>query len=149
MELKIIESIQCGSEFLLKYKCPKCNKEHMEGFPIESLYCDYKEKVDYIIVPERTKRRLVSGTLRKNRPLSKKQILWLYQFQEEKCAYCERRLDSIYHVEHIIPVSVGGSNNMSNLVLSCPFCNLHAGSKVFNSFMDKKIYILNNKLNKS
>jgi len=33
-------------------------------------------------------------------------------------------------IEHIVPLSRGGSNDESNLWLSCPLCNRHKGSKI-------------------
>jgi 5-methylcytosine-specific restriction endonuclease McrA len=33
------------------------------------------------------------------------------------------------HIDHIIPVSRGGKNNLENLVLSCQSCNSKKGAK--------------------
>ncbi len=33
-----------------------------------------------------------------------------------------------FHVEHIIPRKHGGSDQLDNLALACPDCNLHKGS---------------------
>jgi hypothetical protein len=33
-----------------------------------------------------------------------------------------------FHVEHIIPRKHGGSDELGNLALACPDCNLHKGS---------------------
>lgn len=36
-----------------------------------------------------------------------------------------------FHVDHIIPISAGGSEwDVSNLELSCPACNLKKGAKI-------------------
>ena len=49
--------------------------------------------------------------------------LWVEQ--RGICAYCPSVLTlKGYHVDHVIPLSRGGSNDGSNLCLSCPSCNL-------------------------
>jgi hypothetical protein len=35
-----------------------------------------------------------------------------------------------FHVEHIIPVSEGGSDDLENLCLACPSCNLQKSNRV-------------------
>ena len=50
----------------------------------------------------------------------------------QRCEYCRRsQADSpliAFHVEHIIPRKHGGSDELDNLALACPDCNLHKGS---------------------
>lgn len=43
--------------------------------------------------------------------------------QRNRCWWCSEKLTD-YHVDHRIPVSKGGHSNPSNLVISCPSCNL-------------------------
>ena len=49
--------------------------------------------------------------------------------QKNRCYYCGCRLDQ-YHVDHVIPLSRGGSDGSENKVLACPTCNLSKGSKL-------------------
>lgn len=49
--------------------------------------------------------------------------------QKSCCYYCGRRLVK-YHVDHVIPLSRGGSDGAENKVLACPDCNLSKGSKL-------------------
>lgn len=35
-----------------------------------------------------------------------------------------------FHVEHIVPRSLGGSSRLENLAWSCPGCNLHKAGRV-------------------
>lgn len=56
-------------------------------------------------------------------------IAMMYKRQKGKCYYCKAKLDT-YHIEHIIPIVRGGTNDPSNIVLSCPPCNLSKGSKL-------------------
>jgi len=53
--------------------------------------------------------------------------------QGSKCKYCKSDLIlhgvGKYHIDHRIPLSLGGSNNPDNLQLLCPKCNLAKSSK--------------------
>lgn len=50
---------------------------------------------------------------------------------EERCEYCRMGQENEpfyrYQVEHIIPRQHGGTDDESNLALSCPNCNRHKG----------------------
>jgi len=52
-----------------------------------------------------------------------KDIQAQYQRQKGKCYYCHEHVGRKYHVDHVIPVSRGGSNDPSNLVIACHSCN--------------------------
>ena len=54
--------------------------------------------------------------------------------QGGKCFWCEVDLDGVYHVDHIVPVSKGGSNWPSNICCSCPPCNLRKGATLPEQF---------------
>jgi len=50
-----------------------------------------------------------------------------------RCQYClmhESLQGATFHIEHIVPQCKGGRSDMTNLVLTCPGCNLHKGSRV-------------------
>jgi len=42
-----------------------------------------------------------------------------------------------YHVDHLVPLSRGGHNNPSNLVISCPVCNLKKLDKLPHEFLER------------
>jgi 5-methylcytosine-specific restriction endonuclease McrA len=41
---------------------------------------------------------------------------------------------SLFHIEHVVPLSRGGSNDISNIVLACPTCNLKKHDKLPHEF---------------
>lgn len=60
---------------------------------------------------------------------SDKDIQQLQKNQKNRCYYCQCKLVE-YHVDHIVPLSRGGSNDPSNLVLACPTCNISKRDKL-------------------
>jgi 5-methylcytosine-specific restriction endonuclease McrA len=42
---------------------------------------------------------------------------------------CLVKLGDDYHVDHVVPLALGGSNGPENLVLACPSCNLSKNAK--------------------
>lgn len=56
-------------------------------------------------------------------------IAELLKLQRSRCVYCNKSLKSGYHIDHILPLSKGGSNAKSNLQLTCAKCNLTKGSR--------------------
>lgn len=54
----------------------------------------------------------------------------LWAVYEGKCAYCRRSLQhQRWHIEHVVPLSRGGSDGPENLVLACERCNLNKAAK--------------------
>ena len=60
-------------------------------------------------------------------------VIAIFEKQRGLCAYCGERLlrsgPSKYHVDHIVPLALGGSNWPSNLQCLCKTCNLSKGAK--------------------
>lgn len=54
----------------------------------------------------------------------------IYHEQSGKCVYCKIDLNNKFHLDHIIPLSKGGSNWATNLQCLCAPCNLHKHAKL-------------------
>lgn len=66
------------------------------------------------------------------------EILALFELQSGKCPYCKTKLHKTkrnsYHCDHIVPLSKGGTNDISNIQLLCPKCNLAKKDKLPNDY---------------
>lgn len=58
-----------------------------------------------------------------------KDIANILKAQKNKCANCLNRIKSGYHVDHVMPLALGGSNGPENLQCLCPTCNLKKHAK--------------------
>jgi len=68
---------------------------------------------------------------------TKRDIEQLFRLQRGLCWYCGRSIQSAYHADHRIPLSRGGSNDLSNIVLACPHCNQSKNSKLPSEWSDR------------
>lgn len=68
-------------------------------------------------------------------------ITSLQRLQKGKCAACRRPL-AAFHVDHIVALARGGTNDRVNLQLLCPTCNLQKGAKHPVDFMQQKGFLL-------
>jgi 5-methylcytosine-specific restriction endonuclease McrA len=49
--------------------------------------------------------------------------------QKSKCACCGKSLKHSYHLDHIMPIALGGTNTDDNVQLLTPSCNLRKSAK--------------------
>lgn len=67
----------------------------------------------------------------------------------KNCCYCDREFNKnvVRSVEHIIPRSLGGTNNLNNLIYACRDCNQIRKNMSFLEFRDMiNSLISNNKV---
>lgn len=74
-------------------------------------------------------RKKNSGTL------SKDIIPRLYEAQLGLCACCESWLGSDFHLDHIVPLALGGSNTDDNVQLLSPRCNMQKNAMAPEEFL--------------
>lgn len=74
--------------------------------------------------------------------MSKNIIPKLMALQKGKCACCYLSLDNDFHIDHIIPVKMGGTNHDYNLQLLHSSCNLKKSYKHPIEFMQSRGFLL-------
>lgn len=81
------------------------------------------------------KRRSISNAYKHRRRAIEKQGSTTAELREwesnakKDCYWCGKKKLKKYHVDHYHPLSKGGAHTVSNLVISCPGCNLKKSAK--------------------
>lgn len=60
--------------------------------------------------------------------VTSRDISRMVERQRGRCAYCPSALDGGYHIDHVMPVSLGGANGIGNIVPACAACNTSKGN---------------------
>ena len=84
----------------------------------------------------RARKRSNGGALSAN--LSAK----LFKLQRGKCACCKRPLGDDYHMDHIMPIALGGSNTDDNMQLLTATCNQEKWKKHPVDFMQQRGFLI-------
>lgn len=93
---------------------------------------NHPENMRAIVAKRRALKLKADGSYTKN------DIKKLKTDQKNVCVVCGVDLDvSGFHVDHIYPLSKGGSNWPNNLQLLCPTCNRKKGSKTPDEFRER------------
>lgn len=50
--------------------------------------------------------------------------------QKGKCWHCGKDLNGEFHIDHLIPLTKGGTNWPNNIVCSCAFCNISKNDRL-------------------
>ncbi len=66
---------------------------------------------------------------------NKEDIKNLYVTQGGCCYYCRVEIKDKYHIEHMLPLSRGGSNWIDNICLACAPCNFKKRTKTAEEFL--------------
>ena len=74
--------------------------------------------------------------------LSKRIVERLMVLQGGKCACCGKPLGGEYHLDHRMPLFLGGTNTDMNMQLLTPTCNLQKSKKHPNDFMQERGFLL-------
>jgi hypothetical protein len=87
----------------------------------------------------KTKRRLMENSRGK---LSKGIIKTLYHLQQGLCVCCREPLGEDYHLDHIMPLKLGGANTDDNVQLMKAKCNMSKQAKHPIDYMQSKGFLL-------
>lgn len=92
--------------------------------------------------PEKVREWAQSRNRRKYGRLPRGTVKQLSVLQQGKCAICRRSLDAGFHVDHIIPLALGGSHTKRNIQLLCASCNVRKSAKHPIDFMQERGFLL-------
>lgn len=133
---EFVKCIVCGIEF-------KPNKTGNEKYCSGNCRFVHFTKTEKGQISRRAthhKRRVNISPLEKLTPFIIKEIYDsnINKYNKLTCVYCFSPCEDNWHLDHIIPLVKGGTNNKSNLTISCPWCNLSKGSKTVEEFVSVK-----------
>lgn len=138
----LVENRERARETLRKYR--RANREKVNSFPSASsanklkyrlinrekqsaYHKQWRAENPEIVKANHNKRRaLVRGTCGS---YNASDIKWIFKAQKGKCAYCRCKVGGSYHVDHIVPLVSGGTNDRRNIQITCARCNLRKGRK--------------------
>lgn len=128
----------CPHGNINKGKCKLCRREYHKQYAREH-YSQDKTKAAY--QANRLKILVNTSNLRAKR-LGIAGVLVVEDMTRlnQECRYCKANQFSL-HIEHIIPLAAGGSNEPSNVGLACEFCNRAKNSRSEQDFLNWLDYI--------
>lgn len=73
-------------------------------------------------------------------PISKQTRSAVWQRSKGQCWYCGDELDPFlsFHVDHVLAVALGGTNDLENLVAACPACNTQKSAHTVDEFRRRR-----------
>jgi hypothetical protein len=77
------------------------------------------------------------GPNESTRPSISKETRDFIQRRDKECIYCGTRHEP-YHIDHIIPISRGGSDQNNNLALACATCNISKRDRLISEWNGPK-----------
>lgn len=111
---------------------PERNKEHGRKWRAENPHL--------VVIKEQRRRARIKGV---GGDLSPDIHARLMDLQRGKCAVCGTPISKGFrHLDHIMPISKGGTNTDDNVQLLCPTCNLSKSAKHPVDFMQERGFLL-------
>jgi 5-methylcytosine-specific restriction endonuclease McrA len=108
----------------------------VEAMPFEKRHDIWLRYINYYNRAQSSKRRAAARASHTHYTQDDVQSLW--STLDRCCGYCGQSIDGeVWHVDHVIPLSLGGSNGPENITLACEQCNLSKGSKLLSEWRDR------------
>lgn len=105
-----------------------------KGIDVESIN---NERIDAAMHPDVVKSETHKKTYRRPK-ISHAKRLRIFNKCHGLCHYCHKKLTlDDCHIDHMTPISRGGSNDDDNLTLACPECNESKGTLTENEYLLK------------
>ena len=64
---------------------------------------------------------------------------YVFHRDGRKCVYCGSANKERYEIDHVVPKSAGGTDRVSNLVISCRECNADKGNRSVREFLSDRL----------
>lgn len=150
-----------GRSQTYQIKCLKCGKQFfsddvkLDGY--RNLFCDgcrdstglekylkNRNKATYPYIGNVVGWEVRSTSIDKRNHRNYNNVLKRDNYTCQYCGYSPQKHNEYrnLHIDHIKPWSMNGSNDINNMVVACEKCNLYASNKYFDTFQEKKAYIL-------
>lgn len=151
--LYIKKNIEKLKVYFAQYRSNEKNKDKAKKYAVNyhKIYgkINKKHKAEYDVAYKKNNREKIKINKHKRRALEKNAsgklsngiTNKLLTLQNNLCIVCRNKLIK-YHIDHIVPLSKGGSNDDYNVQLLCPSCNHQKNAKHPIDFMQQKGYLL-------
>jgi 5-methylcytosine-specific restriction endonuclease McrA len=152
--------IKCGNEFSVR-DCPECSRKRVaawrERFPDKAKETSARFRADNVEkrrnqtkewAAEHPDKKRARNHVRRSRiagsggRLSADIVEKLMALQKGRCPCCGSVLGNNFHIDHIVPLALGGGNIDSNVQLLRPECNLKKRSKHPVEFMQERGFLI-------
>jgi hypothetical protein len=124
------------------YSCPLCDQSHchiaIDGWNVDwfapiGIFQSGCDRGCYLLFPQRAKEALAGYNARHLRKVIPEKLRRdVMRKTNGRCWYCGDRYGEV--VEHQIPIALGGTNDLTNLVPSCQQCNQRKRAKTVDHF---------------
>jgi hypothetical protein len=115
----------------------KRNKKKMERIKNDPVAYAKKRKIHRTCCINRRARKKGNGGTH-----TKEDIQFLMDTQKGKCVCCRKDIRKKYHIDHIVPIALGGGSEKTNLQLLCPTCNTRKCAKHPTVFMQENGFLI-------
>lgn len=121
------------------------DKEYYENnrdYALKTMHEYYVSHSDEIKEKAIMRKRTIRGT--SDGTVTKDALEKMFEEQNHKCGYCGQEITkqsnkpNTRHLDHIIPISRGGTNILSNVHWVCPVCNKSKGNRLEEEWLKKE-----------
>ena len=113
-ETNLLEAFACSTRYIEKQSFMTEFHRALRRFGLRSFIADDSPEEEPLTAQRKS--------------LSKRKRFRIFKRDNFTCTYCgSQSPDVVLHVDHILPVSRGGTNKEDNLVTACDSCNLGKG----------------------
>lgn len=122
---------------------PLENIKHVNAF---QEFQKTRKYLKYISNKKKEKNEVIETPLEKTKrdAIKEDDKFKLLQSQDFDCSICNKFIFyDLFEVDHVIPLNLGGSNNISNLQILCLECHMFKSSKLDNGFIKSLIQAKN------